>query len=208
MGGTLSLDRYRELQPLVAQALKDSGCNTDKRIAMWLAQVGAESGGLRYTEELASGSAYNNRKDLGNIYAGDGERFKGRAYLQNTGRDAHQIFEVGLRTPRGGGDVRDVFRPPAAGQRGKPLPPDFDTAPKLLATPRYAFLATVWEWTTCPHYKPYRTTILVWDKAHKKQVPITVDRAEASAPLYESAHADRFNDATIGINGGVRRAEG
>jgi len=36
----------------------------------FLAQVGHESGGLFYTEELASGSAYEGRKDLGNTQKG------------------------------------------------------------------------------------------------------------------------------------------
>jgi hypothetical protein len=36
--------------------------------------------------EEASGAAYNGREDLGNTQAGDGPRFKGRGYVQLTGR--------------------------------------------------------------------------------------------------------------------------
>ena len=46
--------------------------NTKDRQAAFLAQVGHESGQLRYSEEIASGRAYEGRKDLGNVNPGDG----------------------------------------------------------------------------------------------------------------------------------------
>ena len=71
--------------PLVA-AMNANQINTPLRQAHFLAQLGHESGGLRYTAELASGTSYEGRADLGNTQPGDGPRFKGRGLIQITGR--------------------------------------------------------------------------------------------------------------------------
>jgi len=52
IGGTLALARYQALLPAVVAALDKCGCTTVDRIAMWMAQVGHESVGLKYMQEL------------------------------------------------------------------------------------------------------------------------------------------------------------
>lgn len=67
---------------------------TSLRLAHFLAQLAHESGGFRYMEEIASGSAYEGRGDLGNTYPGDGKRFKGRGPIQCTGRANYRRFGI------------------------------------------------------------------------------------------------------------------
>ena len=83
------------LVPLNA-AMAEFGIDTPLRQAAFLAQVGHESGQLRYVRELASGAAYEGRADLGNVLAGDGVRFKGRGLLQVTGRANYAACGVAL----------------------------------------------------------------------------------------------------------------
>ena len=74
------------------------------RLAMFLAQIIHESGCFRYTKELASGEAYEGRKDLGNVNPGDGVKYKGRGLLQITGRANYQELSMLL-------DVDLIARP-------------------------------------------------------------------------------------------------
>lgn len=89
MGWSLSLARYEQLLPAYLKMLDIVGAKTVNQHAMIAAQLGHESVGLKYQEEIASGAAYEWRSDLGNVYAGDGVKFKGHGWIQVTGRHNH-----------------------------------------------------------------------------------------------------------------------
>lgn len=88
--------RLDRLGPPLLETMRRRGIATDLRAAHFLAQVGHESGGLRWIEELASGAAYEGRSDLGNTRPGDGARFKGRGLIQVTGRANYARFGAAM----------------------------------------------------------------------------------------------------------------
>jgi len=73
------------IEPLNAAMAEFEIDNTERESA-FLAQIAHESGSLKYVHELANGTAYEGRTDLGNTEAGDGLRYKGRGLIQITGR--------------------------------------------------------------------------------------------------------------------------
>jgi predicted chitinase len=83
--------------------LRRFSINTPARIRHFLAQVGHESGGLKWMLELASGDAYEGRQDLGNTRTGDGPKYKGAGAIQLTGRYNYQRFADYIKDP----DVMD-----------------------------------------------------------------------------------------------------
>lgn len=93
----MTLDQLIEIMPFararaasfidgINATMDEFEIDTPLRQASFLAQIGHESGQLRYVRELADGSAYENRRDLGNTWPGDGVRYKGRGLIQVTGR--------------------------------------------------------------------------------------------------------------------------
>ncbi|UVK60562.1 lysin A [Mycobacterium phage Peterson] len=54
----LSEARAAEILPAVRSGLRESECTNVNRIAMWLAQIGHESGSFQYTEEIAKNGRY------------------------------------------------------------------------------------------------------------------------------------------------------
>jgi putative chitinase len=117
------------------QAINDTcdrySINTPARILCFLAQAGHESGGLFYTEELASGRAYEGRKDLGNTQPGDGPRYKGRGLIQITGRANYAALSHDL-------GVDFVGNPTLLGGKNAPA-----CTPDQL---QYAALSAGWFW--------------------------------------------------------------
>ncbi|CPX29421.1 Bacteriophage protein [Mycobacteroides abscessus] len=126
----LSAPRAAEILPAVSDGLKASQCTNVNRIAMWLAQVGHESGSFVYTEEIASGAAYEGRSDLGNTQPGDGVRFKGRSWIQITGRSNYGLFS------------QWAFK-----QRLVPTPTYFVDHSTELADLKWAGVGAAWYWT-------------------------------------------------------------
>jgi putative chitinase len=113
--------------PILLKKMNEYEINTHIRMAHFLAQIAHESGQLTLTEELASGDAYEGKKEqLGNTQPGDGPRFKGRGLIQLTGRRNYEEY-------------------------GKAKGVDYatDASAKLLATnPVAAVDVACWFWTT------------------------------------------------------------
>ena len=111
--------------PYMTEAMSKYGITTPARQAMFLAQVGHESGALQWTEEFwgptAAQSRYQGRVDLGNTQPGDGYNFRGRGLIQLTGRTNYAAASTALGV-------------------------DFIGHPDLLASPYYAALSAGWFW--------------------------------------------------------------
>lgn len=119
--------RSKKVAETVAHWFNEYACrfevNTPKRVAAFLAQAAQESDSFTTTREYASGSAYEGRIDLGNIYKGDGKKFKGHGYFMTTGRKNHSAVSQRIF-----GDDRLV------------------KTPELLCTPQYAMLSAFMYW--------------------------------------------------------------
>jgi len=78
--------------PMLNETMDKYEINTPLRQAHFLAQIIHESGSFNYVLELDSGLAYEYRSDLGNTQKGDGPRYKGRGFIQLTGRANYQKY--------------------------------------------------------------------------------------------------------------------
>jgi putative chitinase len=117
--------------PALNAAMGKYAIVTRLRIAAFIAQIGHESGQLRYVRELGSDrylAKYDTGKlatALGNTPAadGDGQRYRGRGLIQVTGRDNYEACSEALF-----GDSRLL------------------NTPELLEHPVYAAMSAGWYW--------------------------------------------------------------
>lgn len=119
-GSVLNIQKY--VEPL-NKHMQTFGIDTLLRVRHFIAQIAHESGEFRYVQEIASGRAYEGRKDLGNTQPGDGVKFKGRGLIQVTGRSNYQRCSLALF-----GDTRLLEKP------------------ELLEHPDYAVRSACWFW--------------------------------------------------------------
>lgn len=116
--------------PFLLEAMVEANIDTGLRQAAFVAQVGLESGELRFMEEVWGPNAQQLRYDppstlaekLGNMAEGDGYRFRGRGSIQLTGRANYT-------------------------QAGKALGLPLLEEPELAASPRHAHRIAAWFWT-------------------------------------------------------------
>ncbi|WP_085581518.1 MULTISPECIES: glycoside hydrolase family 19 protein [unclassified Pseudomonas] len=117
--------------PALNAAMARQRIDTPKRIAAFLAQVGHESGQLRYVRELGS-QQYLSKYDTGALAArlgntpeadGDGQKYCGRGLIQITGRANYRQCSLGLF-----GDERLL------------------ALPELLEQPQWAAESAAWFW--------------------------------------------------------------
>ena len=96
-----------------------------KRGAAFIAQIGHESGQLKYVKEIwgptAAQAKYEGRKDLGNTVVGDGTKYRGRGLIQITGRANYMACGEGLGL-------------------------DLINQPELLEKPQHACMSAAWFW--------------------------------------------------------------
>ncbi|TFF09659.1 glycoside hydrolase family 19 protein [Pseudomonas sp. BCA14] len=97
------------------------------RAAAFIAQIGHESGQLRYVREIwgptAQQAGYEGRADLGNTVSGDGSKYRGRGLIQITGRANYAAC-------------------------GEALGLDLVNEPALLELPQNAAMSAAWFWST------------------------------------------------------------
>jgi putative chitinase len=137
----LTIELLRAIAPMSSEALRvkylhglqatlvkyDINANP-LRVAHFFAQIIHESGSFKYVRELASGADYDTGKkaaSLGNTPEadGDGQKFKGRGFIQITGKANYLAV-------------------------GKALQKDFITHPEELESPDFAALSAGWYWDT------------------------------------------------------------
>jgi peptidoglycan L-alanyl-D-glutamate endopeptidase CwlK len=100
------ITNIKENLPFVLQALADAGLADKPMVLMALATIRAETGNFTPLSEFKSKfntapggvpfALYDNRADLGNQGPPDGANFKGRGYIQLTGRSNYRVHGAAI----------------------------------------------------------------------------------------------------------------
>lgn len=100
------ITNIKENLPFVLQALADAGLADKPMVLMALATIRAETGNFTPLSEFKSKfntapggppfGLYDNRHDLGNQGPPDGDSFKGRGYIQLTGRSNYKVHGAAI----------------------------------------------------------------------------------------------------------------
>jgi putative chitinase len=103
---TTALDTLKTNLPLLLSALTEGGLGSTEMALMALATVRVETGSMKPLSEYVSRfntspgghsfDLYDNRKDLGNEGQPDGERYRGRGFVQLTGRSNYRRYSEAL----------------------------------------------------------------------------------------------------------------
>lgn len=128
--------KYQNARKHLAKGIEDHGKNLnlkcDHRVLMFLPQVMHEAGNGQWLKELwgptAAQKRYEGRKDLGNTEPGDGIKYRGRGWIQCTGRANYRECTKWLREIK----TKAI---------------DFEVFPGHLAEPEWAAWSAFWYWS-------------------------------------------------------------